>query len=170
MGQYFTIPKSTLVMTNQPFPTFDYYLLQMSYTPEFCKTHPDQGKSMECTGNYNLVLHGLWPQYLEPKVVNGKTYNYPEFCSTEWDNVNAADILRQIDGWQDIAPEYDKLLKHEIQKHCSCTNLDPVQYTKNAIELAKTIPNPSIKSDIAKDDAQKLFPNGEIIMDENGCF
>src|ERR1700678_3970154 len=51
---------------------FDYYLLTMSWAPEFCHSH---GDSPECTGqHFGFVVHGLWPQY-----TNG---GWPQNCST----------------------------------------------------------------------------------------
>ena len=49
---------------------FDYYLLTLSWSPEFCHSHADKP---ECqSGHHGFVVHGLWPQYS-----NG----YPEHCS-----------------------------------------------------------------------------------------
>jgi ribonuclease T2 len=43
-------------------PDFDYYLLSLSWAPNFCATH--SGPATECgTGRQTrFVLHGLWPQ------------------------------------------------------------------------------------------------------------
>src|SRR5258707_2328410 len=49
--------------------TFDFYLLNLSWSPEFCVTH---GDSPECGHGLGLVVHGLWPQYLSG--------DYPEDC------------------------------------------------------------------------------------------
>jgi ribonuclease I len=38
---------------------FDFYLLNLSWSPEFCATH---GESPECGHNLGFVVHGLWPQ------------------------------------------------------------------------------------------------------------
>jgi ribonuclease T2 len=40
---------------------FDFYLLNLSWAPEFCSI---QGTSPECTGavHYGFIVHGLWPQ------------------------------------------------------------------------------------------------------------
>ncbi len=49
---------------------FDFYLLNLSWSPEFCATH---GDSPECGRNLGFVVHGLWPQD-----TNG---DYPQHCS-----------------------------------------------------------------------------------------
>src|SRR5208283_3319023 len=49
-----------------PSPTkFDYYLLTLSWAPEFCASNPSARSSAECATNKHmgLVVHGLWPQY-----------------------------------------------------------------------------------------------------------
>src|SRR3974390_1701145 len=38
---------------------FDYYLLNLSWSPEFCHSHPS---AAECAEHATFVLHGLWPQ------------------------------------------------------------------------------------------------------------
>jgi len=49
---------------------FDFYLLNLSWSPEFCATHSG---SPECGRHLGLVVHGLWPQD-----TNG---DFPEHCS-----------------------------------------------------------------------------------------
>ena len=43
---------------------FDYYLLTLSWAPQFCATHQANMSSSECDPkrHYGLVVHGLWPQ------------------------------------------------------------------------------------------------------------
>ena len=55
---------------------FDYYLLTLSWAPEFCATNPNGRTSAECASNKHmgLVVHGLWPQDNDGK--------WPESCST----------------------------------------------------------------------------------------
>jgi ribonuclease T2 len=51
---------------------FDYYLLTLSWSPEFCHS-PAHAEKPECQSGHNgFVLHGLWPQYAQ---------GYPEHCS-----------------------------------------------------------------------------------------
>ncbi|WP_348268439.1 hypothetical protein [Edaphobacter sp. DSM 109919] len=42
--------------TSQP---FDYYLLNLSWSPEFCHSHTT---AAECAQHRAFTLHGLWPQ------------------------------------------------------------------------------------------------------------
>jgi ribonuclease T2 len=90
---------------------FDYYLLTLSWAPEFCHSH---GESPECGGkHFGFVVHGLWPQY-----VNG----YPESCSNE---AGLADPSTMTD----IMPD-PSLVAHEWGKHGTCSGLNAEQYFK----------------------------------------
>src|SRR5882724_1225756 len=46
-----------------PAAKYDYFLLTLSWAPDFCKAHPTD-KTAECkVGNkMGFVVHGLWPQ------------------------------------------------------------------------------------------------------------
>src|SRR5689334_6883835 len=53
---------------------FDYYLLTLSWSPEFCTTSPSDP---QCTGahHFGFVIHGMWPQF------NNGTW--PQNCSSK---------------------------------------------------------------------------------------
>jgi ribonuclease T2 len=88
---------------------FDFYLLNLSWSPEFCATH---GNSPECGRNLGFVVHGLWPQY-----ANG---DYPQHCSDAPGPANP-----QADT--DIIPTAG-LVEHEWQTHGTCSGLGPDDY------------------------------------------
>src|SRR5262252_5239962 len=66
---------------------FDYYLLTLSWSPEFCNSHA--GKPECQSGHHGFVVHGLWPQYTE---------GYPERCSSAPGLSNPAEM-------EDIMPD-----------------------------------------------------------------
>jgi ribonuclease T2 len=84
--------------------SFDYYLLNLSWSPEFCHGHPD---AAECAAHSTFVLHGLWPQ--------NNDGGYPENC---------ANTLGPSDpsAFADIYPDAG-LLEHEWRTHGVCTGL-----------------------------------------------
>ena len=88
--------------------SFDYYVLALSWSPEFCHSHPD---AAECAKHLGFVLHGLWPQN-----ENG----YPENCST-------APGPRDPGAMTDIFPDAG-LVMHEWKTHGTCSGLDPDAY------------------------------------------
>jgi ribonuclease T2 len=49
---------------------FDFYLLNLSWSPEYCYAHP---AANECAAHAAFVLHGLWPENADG--------SYPENCS-----------------------------------------------------------------------------------------
>jgi ribonuclease T2 len=90
---------------------FDYYLLTLSWSPEFCHSHADKP---ECqSGHHGFVVHGLWPQY---------TDGYPENCST-------APGLSNPTVMADIMPDAG-LVNHEWSTHGTCSGLDAGSYFK----------------------------------------
>jgi ribonuclease T2 len=89
--------------------TYDYYILNLSWSPEFCHTHPD---NEQCPAHPGFVVHGLWPER------NDGTY--PENCPTRPGPTTDAD-------WQGVIPTRD-LAQHEWQTHGTCTPYDPDTY------------------------------------------
>lgn len=155
---------------------FDYYLLQMSYAPEFCKTHPDKKDSKECSGTYNLVLHGLWPQYYNPIIVDGQKFYGPQNCPSKYDNITQdyinENVLAKIKNWDVIAPDFDNsnLAEHEFKKHGSATGITPFDYFALSIRLATSIPQYNIDENTTLEQIKMWYPNGKIKTDENGKF
>jgi ribonuclease T2 len=88
---------------------FDFYLLNLSWSPEFCATH---GDSPECGRNLGFVVHGLWPQD-----TNG---DYPQHCSDAPGPANP-----QADT--DIMPTAS-LVQHEWETHGTCSGLGANDY------------------------------------------
>lgn len=88
---------------------FDYYLLTLSWSPEFCHSHADRP---ECqSGHHGFVVHGLWPQYVS---------GYPEHCSNAAGLANPAKVA-------DIMPDAE-LVAHEWSTHGTCSGLDAESY------------------------------------------
>ena len=93
--------------------SFDYYLLNLSWSPEFCYSHPD---AAECTQHRAFTLHGLWPQRLDG--------GYPEHCSDAPGPQNPAEF-------RDLYPDAG-LLHHEWETHGTCSGLDPETFFSKA--------------------------------------
>jgi ribonuclease T2 len=85
---------------------FDYYLLNLSWSPEYCHSHPT---AAECAAHSTFVLHGLWPE--------NNDGSYPENCSNA---PGPADPSQ----YSDIYPD-PSLLEHEWQTHGTCSGLGP---------------------------------------------
>ena len=95
---------------------FDYYLLSLSWSPTYCLTHA--GDRDECGDRgYGLILHGLWPQF-----DNGGS---PENCQTA-----PLDAAARRQG-ATLYPS-ENLLRHEWQRHGSCSGLAAADYLRLA--------------------------------------
>jgi ribonuclease T2 len=88
---------------------FDYYLLNISWSPEYCHSHPSD---IQCARHSTFVLHGLWPQNADG--------SYPQNCSTAR---GPADPSQYADIYPDPG-----LLKHEWKTHGTCSGLAPDAY------------------------------------------
>lgn len=95
---------------------FDYFLLTLSWAPEFCASNPNGRSSAECDPNKHmgLVVHGLWPQY-----DNGK---WPESCAST--PPVASSIVNHM---MPIMPG-KQLIQHEWAKHGTCSGLSVQDY------------------------------------------
>jgi ribonuclease T2 len=89
--------------------SFDFYLMNLSWSPEFCSI---QGTSPECAARPGFILHGLWTQ--------NNDGTYPVFCSEEPAPANLAQNL-------DITPDL-ALLQHEWAKHGTCSGVGPRRF------------------------------------------
>jgi len=104
---------------------FDYYLLTLSWAPEFCHGH---GDSPECQGkHFGFVVHGLWPQYTSG--------GWPQTCST-------APGLADPSTMTDIMPD-PSLVAHEWAKHGTCSGLDADDYFKTVRQAFTSIHVPA---------------------------
>src|SRR5450755_1027386 len=95
---------------------FDYYLLTLSWAPEFCATNSAGRASVECDPkkHMGLVVHGLWPQDNDGK--------WPESCSTTPPVASAT-----VDHMMPIMPG-QSLIQHEWAKHGTCSGLSTQDY------------------------------------------
>jgi ribonuclease T2 len=103
---------------------FDYYLLNLSWSPEFCHSHP---AAVECAQRRAFTLHGLWPQ--------NTSGSYPENCSTDPGPRNPA-------AFNDIYPD-PGLLGHEWKTHGTCSGLGPDAFFTLARKAVNSVSIPA---------------------------
>jgi ribonuclease T2 len=108
---------------------FDFYVLALSWSPDYCATD-GQNDAQQCSIGKKLgfVLHGLWPNYER---------GYPEYCSTQ---KMPPDVRAKFPNLYPSSKLYD----HEWEKHGTCSGLSPESY----LELSKTLKN-SVQSPAA---------------------
>jgi ribonuclease T2 len=103
---------------------FDYYLLNLSWSPEFCHGHPD---APECANHSTFVLHGLWPQ--------NNDGGYPENCA---DAPGPSDPS----AFADIYPDAG-LLQHEWHTHGTCSGLSANDFFSAARAAVREVAIPT---------------------------
>jgi ribonuclease T2 len=95
---------------------FDYYLLTLSWAPEFCATQGGRGSASECgpSHHFGFVVHGLWPE--------NQDGSYPQHCGSS--SPVSQDIVRHM---MPIIPA-SSLIQHEWSTHGTCSGLDAATY------------------------------------------
>ena len=96
--------------------SFDYYLLTLSWAPEFCATHSSSASSSECDPqrHFGFVVHGLWPE--------NEDGSYPQHCAPA-QPVAQATVQQMLP----IMPDRG-LIQHEWSTHGTCSGLDTQTY------------------------------------------
>jgi len=94
---------------------FSYYLLVLSYAPDFCAEPGGNKDPRECdpSRHVGFVVHGLWPQ--------GDTGRGPENCGSS--PVSQAIINATLPYIPTAS-----LIQHEWKAHGSCSGLDAASY------------------------------------------
>lgn len=96
--------------------SFDYYLLTLSWAPEFCATHGSSASSSECDPqrHFGFVVHGLWPE--------NEDGSYPQHCAPA-QPVAQATVQQMLP----IMPDRG-LIQHEWSTHGTCSGQDTQTY------------------------------------------
>ncbi len=96
---------------------FDYWVLALSWSPTYCAADKNARRSPDQCGEakrFGLVLHGLWPQRQEG--------GSPANCRTK-----ERPSRQLVDRMMPVMPD-DGLIRHQWEKHGSCTGLAPEDY------------------------------------------
>lgn len=110
-------------------PLFDFYLLSLSWSPDYCAESGGRD-TQQCSIGRRLgfVLHGLWPQYQR---------GYPSYCPSKTLLSNA--VKDKFPGLFPNASLYD----HEWQKHGTCTGLNPEAYLALSKQIKDSVVIPA---------------------------
>jgi ribonuclease T2 len=134
-------PTSPAPQTQTATQPFDFYLLNLSWSPEFCHSHPN---ATECAQRSTFVLHGLWPQ--------NTSGPYPEHCTN---TPGPRDPTQYTDIYPDLG-----LLHHEWQTHGTCSGLTPDAFFTLARQAFHSV---AIPTQLASLDHQISMPPAEIL-------
>ena len=148
-----TQPHANLT-TNAP---FDYYLLNLSWSPEFCHSHAD---APECAQHSTFVLHGLWPQTNNPTEQTSSTRRNNHHAPAKYlENCSNAPGPRDPSQFKDLYPDQG-LLEHEWRTHGTCSGLSPNDYFNAARTAFHSV---AIPPTLAQLDHQISLPPDEIL-------
>ena len=118
---------------------FSYYLLVLSYAPDFCDQPQGNKDPRECGAGRHIgfVVHGLWPQ--------GENSRGPENCS------HASPVAQTIvQGTLKYIPT-ESLIQHEWAAHGTCSGLSAADYfaalrkARDSVALPADLNQPSQK-------------------------
>jgi ribonuclease T2 len=94
---------------------FDYWVLSLSWSPAHCAGPQGKRDDYQCAGErkYGFIVHGLWPQFER---------GWPVSCASGAgpDSTTIGEMLPTMPS--------PGLIRHEWQKHGTCSGLAPRQY------------------------------------------
>lgn len=110
---------------------FDYYVLALSWSPNWCAAEGDAKGSEQCDARrgHGWILHGLWPQYHR---------GWPSHCRTAETPPSRA----MTAGMADIMGS-SGLAWHQWRKHGTCSGLSATAYYTLAREAYGRITRPA---------------------------
>jgi ribonuclease I len=124
-----THEKSSAVAPVAARAKFDFYLLAMTVHSAFCADGHESKAECRARGQRPLVIHGLWPENLEPRT-------YPHDCPAP--TLSLDPMLEQ--QLAELMPGMaDHLHEHEWREHGGCSGLDDDDYFQRTLELARAV-------------------------------
>jgi ribonuclease T2 len=111
---------------------FDYYVLSLSWSPNWCALEGDAEDSPQCDAGRDLgwVLHGLWPQNED---------GWPSFCRT----AERDPTRRETAAMADIMGT-PGLAWYQWKKHGRCAGQPPEDYFALAREAYESVTLPDV--------------------------
>ncbi|MEX0370344.1 MAG: ribonuclease T [Tateyamaria sp.] len=111
---------------------FDYYVLSLSWSPNWCAYEGDARGSDQCDARHDhgWILHGLWPQYHR---------GWPEYCQTAERSPSRAMTrdMADIMGTSGLA-------WHQWKKHGVCSGLSATAYYALSREAYGRVVRPEV--------------------------
>jgi len=109
---------------------FDYYVLSLSWSPNWCAMEGDARGSPQCDvqADFGWVMHGLWPQYEQ---------GWPSFCRTTERDPSRSQTAEMADimGTSGLA-------WYQWKKHGRCAGLDADSYFDTARRAYEAVNRP----------------------------
>ncbi len=131
--------------------TFDYYMLALSWAPDFCALPNVPKDPRECgKGRHvNFVVHGLWPQNEQSRG--------PEHCGSA--SPVSQDIIRVMLNYMPT----EGLIQHEWTNHGTCSGLSAADYfaavrkARDSVKLPNDFVAPAQQMQLSPSDIDTKF-------------
>ena len=111
---------------------FDYYVMSLSWSPNWCAQKGDARNSDQCDARHDLgwILHGLWPQYHR---------GFPSLCRTTQrpPTRGMTDDMADIMGTSGLA-------WYQWKKHGTCSGLSASAYYALSRQAYESITRPPV--------------------------
>ncbi|MGX2033135.1 ribonuclease T2 family protein [Methylocaldum gracile] len=121
---------------------FKYYALALSWSPEFCRSHPGLRDEPQCRENRRFIVHGLWPQCENDAPRDCQDGGRP-------DRVDK----RRIHAFMPS----DYLIRHEWKAHGTCTALSRSGYFELTEALYRKLNLPGLAETAEAEEIERLF-------------
>ncbi|MEM8774457.1 MAG: ribonuclease T2 [Pseudomonadota bacterium] len=133
-----TIVSGVARAEGEPAGEFDYYVLSLSWSPNWCALEGDAKGAVQCDAGegHGWVLHGLWPQYHR---------GWPSFCPT----VERAPSRQMTREMSDIMGS-SGLAWHQWRKHGTCSGLSAKAYYRLSREAYALVTRPEVLRKLEK--------------------
>jgi len=109
---------------------YDYFVLSLSWSPNWCALEGDARNSPQCDADHGWIMHGLWPQFHR---------GYPSYCRT----IERPPPRSMTADMADIMGT-GGLAWHQWNKHGSCTGLSARAYYDLSREAYARVTRPPV--------------------------
>ena len=118
---------------------FDYYVLALSWSPNWCASTGDARDDPQCQAGrgFTWVLHGLWPQFEQ---------GWPSFCRTSAPDPSRAQTAAMADIMGSAGPAF-----YQWKKHGRCSGLTASDYFQTSRTAYDSITLPQVFEHITRD-------------------
>lgn len=120
---------------------FKYYTLSLSWSPEFCRSHPGN-KELQCKQYREFIVHGLWPEC---------GTGDPQNCK----GGGPADAIDKEKIYTYMPSDF--LIRHEWKKHGACSGLSRSAYFDLTGSLFGKLKFPRLSGAPKADKIEALF-------------
>lgn len=121
---------------------FKYYVLTLSWSPEFCRSHPGNNDEPQCKQKREFIVHGLWPECGSGNPANCK-------------GGGSADVIDKQKIYAFMPSDF--LIQHEWDTHGTCSGLARSAYFDLTGEIFGKLKFPRLSGAPKADKIEALF-------------